>query len=184
MVNPEAQDLPLATARLLLEPLIPAHAPALHPLLLDARLYTYIPEDPPSSLEVLVARYRHLASRHSPDGREVWLNWAARLRAASDFVGTFQATVQPDRTALLAYMIFTPYQREGYAREGCDRVIEHLVHAYGVRQIVAEIDTRNRASIALVETLGFVRVAERPAADFFKGAVSDEYRYEYRPEFP
>jgi ribosomal-protein-alanine N-acetyltransferase len=47
-----------------------------------------------------------------------------------------------------------------------------------VSRVAAEIDTRNTASIHLVEALGFARVATTPGADFFKGAASDEYRYE------
>ena len=81
-------------------------------------------------------------------------------------------------------MIFPSQQGKGYAREGVRRVIEHLARDHDVRLVVAEIDTRNRASIGVVEALGFVRVAERPAADYFKGAVSDEYRYEYQPGRP
>ena len=41
----------------------------------------------------------------------------------------------------------------------------------------AEIDTRNIASIRLVESLGLSRVATTREADFFKGASSDEYKY-------
>jgi RimJ/RimL family protein N-acetyltransferase len=177
-------DAPLATARLILEPLVAAHAQALYPLLLDERLYTYIPQEPPFSVESLAERYQRLATRCSPDGRQVWLNWAARLRARQDYVGMFQATIDSDQTALLAYMIFLPWQGQGYAREGGAWVLEHLVHDYRTPLVAAEIDTRNRASTGVVEALGFVRVAERPAADFFKGAVSDEYRYEYRPALP
>lgn len=178
-------DMPLTTTRLLLEPLVVAHAQALYPLLQDERLYTYIPQDPPPSLDALTARYHRLATRRSPDGQQVWLNWAARLRTGQQpFVGTFEATIEPDRTALLAYLIVPQHQGQGYAREGGTRVLEHLVHDHGVRLVVAEIDTRNRASLGVVEALGFVRVAERPAVDVFKGAVSDEYRYAYRPERP
>ncbi len=183
-MHPALGDLSLVTERLILEPLVASHALALYPLLCDQRLYTYIPEEPPASADVLAARYQRLEARRSPDGQQVWLNWAARLRAGSSYVGTFQATIMPDQTALLAYMIFPSQQRQGYAREGGRRVIEHLAREHDVRLIVSEIDTRNRASISVVEALGFVRVAERPAADFFKGAVSDEYRYEYQPERP
>lgn len=98
--------------------------------------------------------------------------------------GVFEATIEPDQTALRAYMIVPAHQGRGYARKGGRRVIEHLARDHGVCLVVAEIDTRNRASVGVVEALGFVRVAERPAADFFKGAVSDEYRYEYRPKLP
>lgn len=135
-------------------------------------------------MDTLAARYRRLAARYSPDGQQIWLNWVARLRAGEIYVGTFEATLEPDQTALLAYMIVPSHQGRGHAREGGRRVIEHLVRNHGVRLVVAEIDTRNRASVGVVEALGFVRVAERPEADFFKGAVSDEYRYEYRPELP
>lgn len=171
----------LYSPRLALEPLLPSHADELFEPLQDDRLYTFIPQDPPRSREHLEVRYRKLALRRSPDGTEVWLNWVARLRSAAQAVGTFEATICPERQALLAYMIFRPFQRQGYAEEECRRVIERLSQAYGVGVFAAEIDTRNRASIALVERLGFSRVAERRNADFFKGARSDEYRYELAP---
>jgi RimJ/RimL family protein N-acetyltransferase len=183
-VHSTPDDISLVTERLILEPLVVSHARALYPLLCDERLYTYIPEEPPVSAADLAARYQRLEARRSPDDQQVWLNWVARLRAESDYVGWFQATIEPDETALLAYMIFLSQQGQGYAREGSQCVIEHLARDHGARVVVAEIDTRNRASIGVVEALGFVRVAERPAADFFKGTVSDEYRYEYRPERP
>jgi [ribosomal protein S5]-alanine N-acetyltransferase len=176
---PESLDTeaPLLTPRLALAPLRAEHAALLFESLQDPRLYTYIPDDPPDSLQALEARYQRWERRASPDGHEVWLNWAAQSRATGEWVGTFQATIMEDREALLAYMIFTPFQRQGFAREGCLRVIEHLVEGYGV-EVAAEIDTRNAASIALVESLGFRLVATTYEADTFKGAVSDEHRYE------
>ncbi|HEY7340626.1 MAG TPA: GNAT family protein [Ktedonobacterales bacterium] len=171
-------ELPLETPRLLLEPLVVGHATLLFEALHSSDLYTYIPQDPPSSLEALKTRYAALSSRRSPDGQEVWLNWALRQRETGAYVGTVQATVRADHTALLAYMIFVPFWRQGYAREGCARVLAHLFEDYHVSRVAAEIDTRNIASIRLIEALGFTRVATTPRADFFKGAVSDEYRYE------
>jgi RimJ/RimL family protein N-acetyltransferase len=166
------------TPRLLLEPLVTGHAIALFEALQAPDLYIYIPQEPPSSLGALTARYAALSSRRSPDGHEAWLNWALRQRATGDYVGTVQATVRADHTALLAYMVFPAFWRQGYAREGCARVLAHLFEDYHVSRVAAEIDTRNTASIHLVEALGFARVATTPGADFFKGAASDEYRYE------
>jgi [ribosomal protein S5]-alanine N-acetyltransferase len=88
-------------------------------------------------------------------------------------------TVYPNRTAELAYLIFPPFWRHGFATEACTRVLAHLVADYQVRRVAAAIDTRNVASIRLVERLGFTRVALTPQADYFKGAYSDEYRYEW-----
>jgi prepilin-type processing-associated H-X9-DG protein len=75
-------------------------------------------------------------------------------------------------------MIFVPFWRRGYAREACARVLAHLFEDYHGGQVAAEVDTRNAASMRLVEALGFTRVATTPGADFFKGSASDEYRYE------
>jgi ribosomal-protein-alanine N-acetyltransferase len=57
-------------------------------------------------------------------------------------------------------------------------LLEHLFQDYRVGIVAAEIDTRNAASIALVENLGFERVGFQKDADHFKGSTSDEYRYE------
>ena len=177
MARDRAEEV-LETARLLLEPLAPAHAAALYPALRDPRLYTFIPQEPPASEQALRERYTRLATRRSPDGSEVWLNWALRRRDGGDYAGLVEATVYADRTATLAYTVFVPFQRQGYAREGCARVLQHLFEAYRVTRVAAEIDTRNVASLSLVASLGFRRVAVTPNADFFKDAPSDEYRYE------
>jgi ribosomal-protein-alanine N-acetyltransferase len=179
-ITPESPDTEtsLFTARLALEPVRSEHAARLFTALQDPRLYTYIPDDPPASLEALQSRYRRWERRGSADGHEVWLNWAACLRTGAEWVGAFQATVIEQHTALLAYMIFSPYQRQGFAREGCQRIIEHLADGYGVEVVAAEIDTRNTRSIALVEALGFRLVATSHGADTFKGALSDEHRFE------
>jgi RimJ/RimL family protein N-acetyltransferase len=178
--RPEAFDVEtsLFTMRLALEPLRSEHAASVFTALQDLRLYTYIPDDPPASIAALQDRYRRWERRASPEGRESWLNWSARLRETNEWVGTFQATITADRQALLAYMIFSPYQRQGLAREGCQRVIERLADEYGVQVIAAEIDTRNAGSIALVSSLGFRLVSTTYGADTFKGVTSDEYRFE------
>jgi RimJ/RimL family protein N-acetyltransferase len=173
----------LYSARLGLEPVRVEHAARLFTLLQDQRLYTYIPDDPPASLDALQDRYRRWERRASSDGREIWLNWAARLRATGAWIGTFQATIPDNYHALLAYLVFLPYQRQGFAREGCQRVIDYLGSGCGVKVVAAEIDSRNTASIALVESLGFRLVATTYGADTFKGAVSDECRFELATEW-
>src|SRR5262245_41085521 len=113
---PDEQSL--ETPRLVLEPLLPAHAAMVFPFLRDEALYRYIPQEPPATLDEVEARYRRLATRRSPDGSERWLNWAGGLKSTGEYAGLFEATVCPDSTALLAYMVFMPFQNQGYAREG------------------------------------------------------------------
>jgi [ribosomal protein S5]-alanine N-acetyltransferase len=150
----------LLTERTNIEPLEVEHAGKLYNLLLDENLYRFIPIDPPVSLGALAARYNRLRQRISPDGQERWLNWAIRINATADYVGTIEATVMPDNTAKLAYMIFPQFWLQGYAKERCQRVINHLFKEYSVVKILSEIDTRNIASIRLVESLGFTKFAE------------------------
>ena len=175
LVEPEAR---LETPRLLLEPILPVHAPVLYERLRDERLYRFIPQDPPDTLEALEDRYQFLSGRRSPDGREAWLNWAVRERDSGQYAGTLEATVYDKGTAIIAYMVFVPCQRRGIAAEACGRLLEHLFEGYRAGMVAAEIDTRNAASIALVESLGFERVGFQKDADHFKGSTSDEYRYE------
>ncbi|MEO7018804.1 MAG: GNAT family N-acetyltransferase [Ktedonobacteraceae bacterium] len=174
----EAEAL-LETPRLLLEPLQLSHALVLYEHLQTDAIYEYIPENCPVSLDALTARYQRLCSRISPDEQEAWLNWAVRLRKEDRYVGTLQATVCPDATAYLAYIFFPAFWRQGYAKEGCGRILNLLFDDYHIQKVVAEIDMRNMASIKLIESLGFQRVATTLHADFFKGTTSHEYRYEH-----
>jgi [ribosomal protein S5]-alanine N-acetyltransferase len=177
LVAPEAR---LETPLLLLEPILPAHAPVLYELMQEERFHRFIPQDPPPSLEALTDRYDFLSARRSPDGREAWLNWAVREKHSGGYVGTLEATVEVDPLAFIAYMVFGPYQRRGFAAEACGRLLEHLFDGYRAGVVAAEIDTRNAASIALVESLGFERAGFQKDADHFKGSTSDEYRYEIK----
>jgi len=167
------------SSRLALEPIGSHHADALLEVLSDPSIYTYLPSDPPSTRVALRDRYSYLARRQSPDGREVWLNWALRLLATGDYAGTVQATVGPNQAALLAYELGSPYRGLGYATEACQAVRNELVTAYGVVAIKALVDTRNDRSIRLLERLGFLRTGFVADADHFKGATSDEYVYEW-----
>ena len=176
LVAPEAR---LETHRLSLEPILPAHAPCCTNVCRKSDCTGSFPgsSGPPQALE---DRYDFLSARRSPDGREAWLNWAVRERGSGDYAGTLESTVYDKETAIIAYMVFVSHQRRGFAAEACGRLLEHLFDDYRVGVVVAEIDTRNAASIALVESLGFERVGFQKDADHFKGSTSDEYRYEIK----
>lgn len=179
--DPEAL---LFTERLRLEPVRVAHAAELFPLLSDARLYAFIPQDPPADVAALERRYARLERRASDDGTQRWLNWALRATdlAGAPLVGTAQATVLPPEgtqpaRALLAYDLGHAHQGRGYATEACRRVLSLLFDGYAVQRVIAECDTLNAPSIRLLERLGFARTGVTKDADHFKGRTSDEYRY-------
>ena len=170
----------LETDRLLLDLIRPACAFELFQLLQEPSLYAYIPQEPPKSVDSLCSRYKALASMVSPEGDEVWLNWVARSRERLIPVGVFEASVALTGAASIAYFVFLPYRQRGYAHESCERILQLLAENFGVTDVGAEVDTENRASIALLESLGFVRERFISEADRFKGRSSDEFKYSYR----
>jgi [ribosomal protein S5]-alanine N-acetyltransferase len=167
----------LPAVRFQLEPLAEHHAAAMFEGLSDPIAYRYIPQEPPSNVEELAARYKWLERRRSPDGNEAWLNWPL-IDAAGKAHGYVQATVDLiSKEAAIAYFIFPSSQRQGYAKEALRALLPALRDAYGIARFNVEIDTRNVASIRLVESLGFELVRQVKNADEFKGTVSDEVHY-------
>jgi RimJ/RimL family protein N-acetyltransferase len=179
-MKPVRPEEPLESSRLILEPQIEAHAARIRDDLLDDRLYEFVPQDPPTTkeaFEALVKRFAWLSRRLSTDGTEAWLNWVVRDCLSGEYVGTVQGTVQADLNCLIAYQTFPRFWRRAYAKESCARVVRHLFEDYSARSVGALIDTRNIASIKLVESLGMTRRETIKDANFFKGASSDESRY-------
>jgi len=168
----------ITTARLLLEPVNRHHATAMFAGLSDARGYAFIPDTPPESISALAAEYAGLESGTSPDGRELWLNWAIKHREQSDFAGYVQATILCDEAALvIAYHIFPDFWGQGLGREAVAAMLAYCRAQFNVREARAYIDTRHTRSTRLVEALGFTRLTVLPRTDFFGGQVSDEVVY-------
>lgn len=144
---------PIRTARLMLEPLSVAHAPAMFDLLRDPAIYTYLDFGPPPSLEHLVSVYRQLETRTSPDGSEQWLNWIVCAPAP---IGVVQATVRGE-VAEVAYLLAPMSWGRGYAFEAVSAMLTALSP---LRRYYAKVDVANERSIRLLQRLGFTEVAD------------------------
>jgi len=167
----------IKTARLDLEPIAPRHADEAWPHLDDPRMWTFFPSLRPKSCENLRAIYELWTNPGHVQG-EVRENWACRDQRTGELVGTMQATTFPARAvSYIAYGIFVAFQRQGYAREGVAAVVAHLRDKHKVKQIFAEMDTRNVASFRIAESLGFRRAETRRAVDRGHGVAGDEYLY-------
>lgn len=161
---------PIQTSRLDLEPVRPEHANEAWPHLNDERMWRYFEEQRPPTEQALRERYERW-TRGSQSESEVWLNWLCRERSSAQLAGGVQATVHSEeRYAYVAYAIYPPYRRLGYAREATLAVIEFVRRAYAVDRFVAEMDKRNEESFRLAESLGFTRA----------GTHANDYVYELR----
>jgi RimJ/RimL family protein N-acetyltransferase len=146
-----------------LEPLTADHASELFPVVADPSLYEYLDYGPPASAEALAALYRKLQAGRSPDGSEIWLNWAIRI-ASGQAIGYVQATVLESRSAWVAYVLGRDWWGQGRARSAMNSVLQHLAAEYGCMHFLASIEAANRRSIALVRALGFQPAAQGHSA--------------------
>lgn len=167
---------PLRTPQLDLTPLEPADAKSLFEVLAEPELYRHLPHGPPSDAGALEERFSRLATRRSPDERQQWLNWVVRERGSGEAVGLVEVTVEGGQ-AHLAYFVARAHWRRGIGRQACAAVLEHLREELAVTEVVAEMDARNTASFALVESLGFRRTALHRDADVIDGQPSHEFEY-------
>ena len=148
----------IITPALTLEPLLASHAEEMFALLSDDEIYRYLDYAAPASADYLRGVYQRLESRRSPDAREAWLNWVIRP-LDQPLAGYVQATVEPDRSAYVAYVLGSRYWGHGYAHRAVQAMLDHLVSAYSVDRFLATVEADNQRSIRLLERLGFHPIA-------------------------
>jgi RimJ/RimL family protein N-acetyltransferase len=105
----------------------------------------------PATLDELRVRYAALvAGSGSPS--EEWFNWIVRRHTDGAAIGYVQATVHRDR-AYIAWVIGTPWQRNGYATEAARALVDWLAKL-SLPLIVANIHPSHEASQRVAATIG------------------------------
>ena len=145
----------MLTQRLELELLMPDHAEALFHGLSDKRLYKFVDDEPPASIESLRRRYERLVTRKSPDGVEIWLNWAVRTLQPPVYIGYVQATIRKNGWAEIAFVLFHEFWGQGYGKESVTAMLQELNKTYFVSNFRAFVNPRNWPSRGLLQSLGF-----------------------------
>ena len=146
----------LESERLLLEPLTPEHADEMLHVLDDHELHRFT-GGAPLGLAELRARFERQARGESPDGRDGWLSWVVRERVSGRAVGTVQATLpgrEAGRVAELAWVVGTPHQGNGFAKEAAMTVADWLF-SQDVALLRAHIHPEHHASMAVARAAGF-----------------------------
>ncbi|MDQ6826727.1 MAG: GNAT family N-acetyltransferase [Candidatus Eremiobacteraeota bacterium] len=155
------------------------HADIVYAALNDDEMWRFFPALRPANLKALRERYQRFARGYPhSDGKELWENWIVFLKRNGEPIGATQATIGPATQAYIAYGIHRAHWRKGYAAEAARAVIDHLQLEHGIRTVFAEMNTKNYASVGLIESLGFRRVQMRERVDSGNGLIGDEYLYE------
>ncbi len=113
-----------------------------------------------------------------------WLSdpaWPGRTWIAEDeegrVAGRFTAHVaHQEGVEEIGYIVCADWQGRGVAKECVSTLIAHLI-GQGVRKLTAEVDTRNTASVKLLERLGFNREAQFREHETTHIGMCDVYWY-------
>jgi [ribosomal protein S5]-alanine N-acetyltransferase len=146
----------LRAGALTLEPLCAGHAAEMFGVLADPAIYEF-ENEPPRSVASLQVRYEKLETRVSPEGDELWLNWAVRL-PGGELAGFVQATVLGSAQAYVAYVLASRYWRRGIASSSVRAVLEDLEATYSIKEAFAVLKEANYRSVGLLAKLGFKSV--------------------------
>jgi [ribosomal protein S5]-alanine N-acetyltransferase len=162
----------LRTARLLLRPFIEADTDAMFAVLSDPRVVHYW--DAPAWTERAQAvRFIARCEQMQIEGTGVRL----AIERTSDRLFVGQCSLlkwNPGfRSAAMSYCMAAATWGQGYATEATGALLDWAFSTLDLNRVQAETDTRNRASIRLLEKLGFVREGTLREDCIVNGEVSD-----------
>jgi RimJ/RimL family protein N-acetyltransferase len=164
---------PLRTERLLLRPFHTSDAWALHAYQSRADVCRYIPY-PPRTLDTVRERIDAATSvLDEPDSAlllavvrseddvlvgDVMLRWISREHANGE----------------IGYVFDPRYQGHGYATEAANELLRLGFEELDLHRIIARVDARNAASIAVLQRIGMRQEAYLRENEWFKGEWTDE----------
>ena len=146
-------DWTLETERLELAPMVEGDSDVLFALLKDPEIHVFTGGHPPAMADDLRAKIRRRESRRSPGGDELWLNWTLRLKENQTVVGYVQAGVKEGQ-ADMAWVVGVPFQRQGFASEASQRVLDWLRDHPHVSEVRASINPDHTASQKVARKIG------------------------------
>jgi RimJ/RimL family protein N-acetyltransferase len=169
---------PLMTERLDLRPYTADDADWLYAMQGDpdvTRFLYYGPLDRAQSREALERKIERRALRQGGDA----LNLVAVLRATGDRVGEASLfwTSAEHRGGEVGYLVHPEHRGAGYATEMSVEMLRLGFEDLGLHRVVARLDARNAASVAVCERLGMRREAHLVSNEYVKGEWCDELDY-------
>jgi len=166
-----------STARLAIEPLVPAHAAGLHAALQHPDVGRFIGGPDVTTIDAVRARIERLAAGPGPARPdERWLNFAVRRNADGAIIGRLEATTY--RTwGEIAYVFDPRWWGHGFASEATRWLMHHLAEQ-NVPELWAAVHPENHASKRLLLRTGFspVREPARMLASFHPGDATFVWR--------
>lgn len=143
----------LRTDRLVLRRARPDDLEAMHAVFSDARAMTYWTHGPHESLD----RTREWLDSMIDSPRELSEDFVVTLEGRP--IGKMGAWRLPE----FGFILSPDYWGQGYASEALTAFLDHVFTRGDVDHLVADVDPRNRASLALLERHGFAEAGRASA---------------------
>jgi len=164
----------IRTTRLILDPLRDEDTAAVFAYRSDPETSRYQGWKPADEAEVA----RFIANqRAQPFGTpDSWCQLAIRERASGELLGDFGVHFPPTLDDPIEFgLSLRPDARGlGFACESMEAAINLAFNRWGYRRVVASVDPRNTASVALCRTLGMRQEAHHVESYLFRGEWVDD----------
>ena len=139
----------MVTERMILRPLRVEDAEALHPMYSDAEANTYGSHPSTTSFEESRTRLEKGIADTA------WRAWAVTLKGDDTAIGTIASyEKRQGKVTEIGYGLKRAYWGKGLVTEAVAALID-LLFAEGQRRVFADTDPDNKASIAVLQRLGF-----------------------------
>ena len=169
-------EYPIATERLLLRPLLPSDAQALHAYQSREDVCRYIPYEPRTfaDLEQRLTSPDFTRSTVDEPGQAILL--AVERRDDRVVVGDVMLawTSKEHQGGEIGYVFNPDHRGNGYATEAANALLRLGFETLGLRRIIARVDARNTASAAVLRRLGMRQEAYLVQNEWFKDEWTDE----------
>ncbi len=140
----------LKTARLVLRPLVPDDAEAMHHFFSDEEAMRYWSSGPHDSIEQTADYVRENATS------EKYKTWAI-TEDGGEALGWVVLIAGREGVAEIGYNLRRSHWRRGIVGEAVAEIVRHAFEDLGYRRLTADTDPDNEGSNALLEKLGFQR---------------------------
>lgn len=170
-----APDYPILTERLLLRPYLPEDVDAVHAYQSLPEQVRYVPYGP-RDRDVVAERVASAQAMNKISAEGEVLLLVVALRETNQVIGDVVLiySSKRHRTGEIGYIFNPQYVGHGYATESARALLRLGFEGLGLHRIIARIDARNTASIAVTRRLGMRQEAYLVENEWFKDEWSDE----------
>lgn len=117
---------------------------------------------------------RFIETQHglAPDTPDTWWQRAIRLRDSGELIGDLGLHFMDDKTVEVGISLAPAHQRQGYAREALEVMLDFVLGGLRKQHVKALVDPRNFMCMRLLEGLGMHRGADQDGDAMFELAAA------------